>query len=160
MSAKTDRTMNIVGLVFGSLFGGLLAGGLLHEYDTIHKTLVLEDAYVFLVMGSAIAIASPLLWFLERRKLQTALAGPLRRSQSKPERHHVVGGVLFGGGWAIAGTCPAPALVMLSSGAWLALVAIGGIFLGLYLREVQTRELVADGDGEHRNIPVVARFGK
>jgi len=155
-----DRFMNVVGLGFGLLFGALLAGGLLHEYDTIHRTLVLEDAYVFLVMGSAIAVASPLLWILERRNSHTAVAGPLKLSQSKPELHHITGGMMFGTGWAIAGTCPAPALVMLSSGAWLAIVAIAGIFIGLYLREMQTRDAVADGDGEHRNVPVVARFGK
>ncbi len=156
----TNRSMNVVGLVAGSLFGGLLAGGLLHEYDTIHSTLVLEDLYVFFVMGSAIAIAAPLLWFLERRPTTTLMTGLLQLSRSRPERHHVVGGVLFGTGWAIAGTCPAPALVMASSGAWLALVAIAGIFVGLYIREVQTR-VPAAGDGDDRSDqPVVADFGK
>jgi len=157
-----DRKMNVIGLAFGALFGGLLAGGLLHEYDTIHNTLVLEDLYVFFVMGSAVAIATPVLWYLERRGTATAVAGPLKLSRPKPERHHVTGGLLFGTGWAVAGTCPAPALVMLSSGAWLAGVAIGGIFLGLYLREVQTRDLAADGDGdgEKRSVPIVARFGR
>ncbi|MDH3300676.1 MAG: YeeE/YedE thiosulfate transporter family protein [Acidimicrobiia bacterium] len=156
----TARSLNITGLVAGSLFGGLLAGGLLHEYDTIHNTLVLEDLYVFFVMGSAIAIAAPLLWFLERRRTNTLMTGLLTLSRSKPERHHVVGGVLFGVGWALAGTCPAPALVMLSSGAWLALVAIAGIFLGLYIREVQTRVPLSPGDREQHNRPVVADFGK
>lgn len=160
MATATDRSMNVTGLVAGSLFGGLLAGGLLHEYDTIHNTLVLEDLYVFFVMGSAIAIAAPLLWFLERRHTKTVLAGLLQTSRSKPERHHVVGGVLFGVGWALAGTCPAPALVMLSSGAWLALVAIAGIFLGLYIREIQTRVPLTPGDGEESSQPVVADFGK
>ncbi len=158
---KTNaRSMNVTGLIAGSLFGGLLAGGLLHEYDTIHNTLVLEDLYVFFVMGSAIAIAAPLLWFLEHRHTTTLMAGLLQLSRSKPERHHVVGGVLFGTGWALAGTCPAPALVMLSSGAWLALVAIAGIFLGLYIREIQTRGPLAPGDGERANRPAVAEFGR
>lgn len=154
-----DRKMNLIGLAFGALFGGLLAGGLLHEYDTIHNTLVLEDFYVFFVMGSAIGIATPLLWYLERRGAATALAGPLKLNRPKPERHHVTGGLLFGTGWAVAGTCPAPALVMLSSGAWLALVAIGGIFLGLYLREVQTSDM-ATGGVKGRRLPDVARFGR
>lgn len=160
MATGTDRSMNITGLVAGSLFGGLLAGGLLHEYDTIHNTLVLEDLYVFFVMGSAIAIAAPLLWFFERRPTTTLMAGLLQLGRSKPERHHVVGGVLFGTGWAIAGTCPAPALVMLSSGAWLALVAIAGIFLGLYIREIQTRAPMTLEDGDRHSRPVVADFGK
>ncbi|MDH5519111.1 MAG: hypothetical protein OEZ14_01130, partial [Acidimicrobiia bacterium] len=90
MTTKTDRSMNVVGLVAGSLFGGLLAGGLLHEYDTIHNALVLEDLYVFFVMGSAIAVAAPLLWYLEHRRINTVMTGPLELGRSKPERHHDV----------------------------------------------------------------------
>ena len=71
-------------------------------------------------------------------------------SRSKPEAHHIKGGAIFGVGWAIAGTCPAPALVMVSSGAMLGLVAIPGIFLGLHLRERQAMTALTAGDGEHR----------
>ncbi len=160
MAEQSKSTMNMVGIGFGALFGGILAAGRLHEYETIHRSLVLEDLYVFYTMAAAIAVATPLLWLLERRHARTALAGPLKLSRSMPERNHVVGGVLFGTGWAIAGTCPAPALVMVSSGAWLGLVAIAGIFLGLYLREIQTREPVPAGEGKRRGIPQVAHFGK
>ena len=59
-------------------------------------------------------------------------------------------GALFGIGWAIAGTCPAPALVMVSSGAMLGLVAIAGLFIGLHLS--QRESAAAQGDGEHREL--------
>jgi len=129
--------LNVVGLVSGILFGGILAGAQLHEYDTIHSALKLDDPYVFLFMGSAIAVSTPLLWMLERRGLNTPFGGELSLSREKPNAHHLKGGALFGIGWAIAGTCPAPALVMVSSGAALGLVAIPGIFIGLWLRERQ-----------------------
>ena len=128
-------TLNAVGLLAGIAFGGILAAAQLHEYDTIHSTLKLEDPYVFLFMGSAIAVSAPLLWLLERRNHTTPLGGKLALSKAKPEAHHIKGGALFGIGWAIAGTCPAPALVMVSSGAVLGLVALPGIFIGLRLRE-------------------------
>ena len=44
---------NIIGLAFGAMFGGVLAAGSLHEYDTIHNMLKLEEFYVFGFMGSA-----------------------------------------------------------------------------------------------------------
>ncbi len=144
--------MNVIGLVFGAMFGGVLAASNLHEYDTIHNMLALDELDVFWFMGSAIAVSAPTLWFLEKRKIDTTFGGELKLSRSKPEPHHIKGGALFGLGWAVAGTCPAPALVMVSSGAWLGLIAIPGIFLGLYLRE---RETTADdhvGDGEHREL--------
>lgn len=134
--------LNLIGLLSGIAFGGILAGANLHEYDTIHATLKLEDPYVFLFMGSAIIVSAPLLWVLERRNLHTAFGGELSLARAKPQPHHLKGGALFGIGWAVAGTCPAPALVMLSSGAMLGLVAMPGIFIGLRLRERQAmREL-------------------
>ena len=146
--------MNMIGLVFGMAFGGLLAAGNLHEYDTIHAMLRLDEPDVYLLMASAIAVSAPALWWLERRRMVTMFGGKLALSRSKPEPHHIKGGAMFGAGWAIAGTCPAPALVMVSSGAVLGFVAIAGIFLGLHLRERatarQTGHPVHTGDGEHR----------
>ena len=143
--------LNLVGLLFGVLFGGLLAGAQLHEYDTIHAMLRLAEPDVFLLMGSAIAVSAPLLYVLERRSMRTAFGGEFLLSRSKPQKHHYQGGALFGIGWAVAGTCPAPALVMVSSGALLGLVAIPGIFLGLHLNERMSGGS-AVGDGEHREL--------
>ncbi len=135
--------MNMIGLVSGLLFGGILAGANLHEFDSIHNFLRLDDLYIAWFMGSAIAVSAPMLWWLERRGVETPLGGRLALSRSLPEARHFKGGAIFGLGWAIAGTCPAPALVMVSSGALLGLVAIAGIFVGLHLRERQAlRELV------------------
>ncbi len=157
MITGSPKKLNAIGLLFGALFGGLLAGANLHEYDTIHAMLRLDEFDVFLLMGSAIAVSVPLLWLLERRGIVTPFGGPMTLSRSRPERHHVVGGALFGLGWAIAGTCPAPALVMVSSGAMLGLVAIPGIFLGLHLRERQGLSGRHVGDGEHRDLSSAGR---
>ncbi len=154
MNPSSDaRRMDRIGLLFGMLFGGVLAGARLHEYDTIHAMLKLEELDVFWLMGSAIATSAPLLWWLERRGTITPLGGRLRLSRSEIRPEHVKGGALFGVGWAIAGTCPAPALVMVSSGAVLGLVAIAGIFVGLRLHEARSAA-AADGDGEHRELVV------
>lgn len=144
--------LNLIGLLFGIAFGGVLAASNLHEYDTIHAMLRLDEFDVFWFMASAIAVSLPLLWLLERTGLQTPLGGSLSLSRSKPERHHLRGGALFGIGWAIAGTCPAPALVMVASGAWLGLIAMAGIFLGLRLHERRRATPRHVGDGEHREL--------
>ncbi len=155
LARQKNNTLNAVGLLFGILFGAVLAGARLHEYDTIHNMLSFEEYDVFLFMASAIAVSAPLLWLLERRGFTTPLGGEFSLSRSKPEAHHIKGGAIFGVGWAIAGTCPAPALVMVSSGAMLGLVAIPGIFLGLHLRERQVMSALTAGDGEHRSLEKV-----
>ena len=70
--------LNLIGLGFGALFGGLLAGASLHEYDTIHAMLRLDEPDVFLLMASAIVVSAPLLWLLcqqDRHALSTVHVG-------------------------------------------------------------------------------------
>ena len=149
--------MNLIGGLFGAGFGFVLAAAQLHEFDTIHKTLRLDELDVFLLMGLAIGISLPLLWVLDQRGTQTLFGGQLKLSRSKVERHHIVGGALFGTGWALAGTCPAPALAMLASGAFYGAIAVVGLFIGLYLRDLQTTADAATvGDGEHRDLVSVS----
>lgn len=145
--------MNIIGGLFGAGFGFVLAAAQLNEYDTIHKTLRFAEWDVFLLMGLAIGVSLPLLWVLERRGTTTVFGGRLSLSRSRIERHHIVGGALFGTGWALAGTCPAPALAMISSGAMYGTIAVTGLFIGLWLRDHQVERAavsVPEGDGEHR----------
>jgi len=64
-----------------------------------------------------------------------------------------VGGALFGSGWALAGTCPAQVLAMLSSSAIFGAIAIVGLFVGHYLRDLQVAATTAPiCDGEHRDL--------
>ena len=136
-----------MGLLFGACFGGLLGAANLHEYDTIHAMLRLDEFDVYGLMASAIVVASGLLWWLERRQTSTVFDGALTLQRSRPKRHHILGGGLFGIGWAIAGTCPAPALVMVSSGALYGLIVILGIFIGIYLGD-RNNISSSFGDGE------------
>jgi len=140
---------NSIGLLFGTCFGGLLGAANLHEYDTIHGMLRLDEFDVYGLMATSILVAAGLLWWLERRRVGTVLDGKLILQRSRPEKHHLIGGGLFGIGWAIAGTCPAPALVMVSSGATFGLIVILGIFIGIYLGGRNTPSS-SFGDGEHR----------
>ena len=139
-----------MGILFGVCFGGLLGAANLNEYDTIHAMLRLDEFDVYGLMASAILVAAGLLWWLERRPTSTVFDGALTLQRSRPKKHHIVGGGLFGIGWAIAGTCPAPALVMVSSGALYGLIVILGIFIGIYLGD---RNSISSsfGDGEHHS---------
>ena len=85
-------------------------------------------------MGSAVGVAAPLLRLLQRRAWVTPLGGVRYLSPSAVGRHHIQGSVLFGAGWAIAGTCPGPALAMIRAGRLLGVIVVAGAFTGIALR--------------------------
>lgn len=143
--------MNRIGCLFGAGFGFVLAAAQLNNYTVIHNMLLLRDPQPYLVLGSAIAVATPLLWLLRRRQWRTPLGGPLSIAPSKPERKLVLGGIVFGSGWAIAGGCPAPLLGMVAAGRILGVFVVAGLFGGLVLRDAvvaRSTELASEPDGE------------
>ena len=128
--------MNLFIFVVGMGFGFLVVATRLSDYTVIHDMLLLRDPHVYLVMGSSFAVAMPLLWILRRRSWKTPLAGELNLNRVPNEPKHVYGGAIFGAGWAAAGTCPGPAIGMVSSGGLLGLVVMAGLGSGIILRNL------------------------
>ena len=90
-------------LVVGGVFGFLLTVSGLGDYDTIHDGLLLENPYIFAMMGSAMAVAFAGLAVL--RQGRTASPAP-SHCRTRVERRHVYGGrcSASGSAWAL----PAP----------------------------------------------------
>lgn len=130
----------------GGVFGFLFCAAALNQYDVIHRMLLLQDLDPFLVMGSSMLTALPLLWLLERRRWVTPLGGVLNLRRWRPESKHVWGGVVFGTGWALTGACPGTISGMISAGNLLGFIPLLGFLTGMLLRDmvVEGRSGVAD----------------
>lgn len=123
-------------LLFGMAFGLVFAAGGLNQYDVIHNMLLLRDPGPFLIMGSAVATAMPILWVFERRGSRSLLGGPLRLKRWPVERKHLYGGMVFGAGWAITGACPGTAATTIGGGSVMGVVLMVGIVAGIALRDL------------------------
>jgi uncharacterized protein len=136
-------SVRLAAVFFGAVFGFLISWGQFTDPDRIRDMLLLNDLYLYLMMFSAIAVAFAGIWVLRRRRARALLTGePLSVERTRPERRHIVGAAIFGLGWAIADSCPAPIAAQLTQGVLWSLFTIAGIFVGveLYLRR---RERVA-----------------
>lgn len=118
--------------LLGVAFGFMLSWGRMTNPDAIQAMLLLEDPYLYLMMGSTIAVAYPALRLLQQVRNRTLLtAEPINLVRDKPQRHHFVGAAIFGLGWAIAVTCPGPISAQLGQGYAWALVTMAGMVLGI-----------------------------
>jgi len=140
----------MVKLLF-SLFSGLLFGLGLIVSGMSNPAKVLGfldlagawDPSLALVMGGAIVVALPAFWLARRR--QRAILGDAMQLPDKRQldRRLVLGSLVFGVGWGIAGFCPGPALVSLlawQSKAWIFVAAmIAGMALFAWLESRQVR---------------------
>jgi uncharacterized membrane protein YedE/YeeE len=132
---------------FGIAFGFLISWGQFTDPDRIRDMLLLEDPYLYLMMFSAIAVAFTGIFVLRRIRARALLTGePLSINRSKPQPRHFVGAAIFGLGWAISDSCPAPIAGQLAQGvAWSGFTIAGiavGILLYLRLQERSSRASV------------------
>ena len=130
-----SRLSLICGL-FGLAFGAVFAAAGFNQYDVIHQMLLLENLEPGLTMGSAVGTAFVILRVLERRRWQTPLGGRLKLRRGEIERKHVLGGMVFGTGWAITGACPGTASTMIGGGSLMGIVLAAGLVAGIALRDV------------------------
>ena len=130
-----------VPLVVGLGFGFLLTASGLGDYRTIHRGLLLQDPYIYLMMAATIGTALPLLWLVERHRRRHPQLRPLVLPHETPGRRHVYGGALFGIGFGVTATCPGITIAMAGTGGLYGLVVLAGILVGLLARgRVEQRE--------------------
>jgi uncharacterized membrane protein YedE/YeeE len=118
--------------LFGALFGFLISWGQFSDPDRIRDMLLLNDPYLYEMMFSAIAVAFAGTWFLRRRQARALLTGErISVERTRPERRHIVGAAIFGVGWAVADSCPAPIAAQLTQGVLWSVFTIAGVFIGV-----------------------------
>lgn len=153
-----DQSKKIVqGLLFGVAFGFLLQKGGVAKYDVLLGALRLIDATVFQVILAAIAVGMVGVWALDR----AGLIDP----QPKPTRYaaNVLGGLIFGVGFAVAGYCPGTSAAALGQGNLDALAVIAGMIAGsLVYAEASGwlgRTVESLGDRGKLTLPQLAHVG-
>ena len=116
-------------IVLGTVFGFVLSRSGAADYNYIQRMFLFEDFQLYGIIGSAVAWTAPGLWLIKRGR-RTASGAPLQ-VETKPQHHgNVVGGLLFGIGWSMAGMCPGPIFVNIGEGKVYALAALAGALVG------------------------------
>ena len=121
--------MRALYLVLGTIFGFVLSRSGAADYNFIQGMFLFENFQLYGIIGTAVVLTAPGLWLIQRRG-RTALGAPVRVELKPMTRGTVVGSVLFGVGWSIAGMCPGPILVNIGEGKIYALAALAGALTG------------------------------
>jgi uncharacterized membrane protein YedE/YeeE len=134
---------------FGVVFGFAISWGQFTDPDRIRDMLLLNDPYLYLMMATAVAIGFAGTRALRRFRARALLTGQrVTWETQRPARHHLVGAAIFGLGWSIADSCPAPIAAQLTQGVFWSVFTIAGVVIGilLYLRSQEkpaTRDSVS-----------------
>ena len=116
-------------LIFGVLFGLVLSRSGAADYNYIQAMFLFTNLQLYGIIGTAVAITAPGLWLIKRYG-HTALGRPIEIELKARNRGNVVGGLLFGIGWSMAGMCPGPIFVNIGEGKIYAVAALAGALAG------------------------------
>ncbi|MGZ8394879.1 MAG: DUF6691 family protein [Nitrospira sp.] len=143
----------IQAVIFGSLFGFLLQKGGVANYHVLEGQLLLKDFTVIKVMLSAIIVGMVGIYVLHR------MAGTKLHLKPTKIGANVIGGVIFGVGFAFAGYCPGTGAAALGQGEMPALIVMLGLVAGSYgyaeLSQVMKKTVETWGDLGRLTLPSV-----
>jgi uncharacterized protein len=133
----------IVEFAVGLLFGlGLILGGMT-DPGKVLAFLDLAGAWdpsLAFVMAGAIAVGV-VAFAAARRRTKAILGGVMALPQRRDiDRRLIVGSLVFGIGWGLAGFCPGPAIVAAGGGFWQAWLFVAAMLAGMAAAPAQGTE--------------------
>jgi uncharacterized membrane protein YedE/YeeE len=114
----------ILGLVTGVVFGVLLQQGRVLRFEKQVGAMLLKDMTIFKFMLSAIIVG------MIGIHLLADLGVISLKVKSTVVGGNLIGGILFGIGWAVMGYCPGTSVGAIGEGRWQAVWAVLGMLVG------------------------------
>ncbi len=129
----------IVVMLLGVFFGMILTNGEVISWFRIQEMFRFDAFHMYGVMGSAIAVGAVSMALLKRFGARSIGGQPIVVEKKQLGRGTVIGGIIFGIGWALTGACPGPLYALAGCGypsfIFALLCAIGGAYVYGLLRD-------------------------
>ena len=121
-------------LLIGIFFGIVLFKSEAASWFRIYEMFQFKAFHMYGIIGSAVVLGIIAIQIIKKYKLNSFYGATITISpKEKSYSRYLIGGSLFGLGWALAGACPGPMFVLLGSGYISIVIVIISAMLGTYL---------------------------
>ncbi len=124
---------NIRVLILGVLFGIMLTKSEVISWFRIQEMFRFQDFHMYGIIGSAVVVGAISILIIKRLKIKAITGEPILIPQKKFNKGYIIGGTMFGLGWAFTGACPGPLYALVGSGILVYIVAIIAALLGVWV---------------------------
>jgi uncharacterized protein len=123
----------------GLLFGIAFVKAEIISWFRIQEMFRLQSFHMYGVIGTGVVLGALSVWLIKRFNVKTIYGEIVEFHNKKFNKGQIIGGLLFGFGWAMTGACPGPLFAQIGTGALAVsatlLSAIAGTWVYGYLRE-------------------------
>ena len=123
----------LIFVILGIVFGIALTKGEVISWFRIQEMFRFQGFYMYGLLFSAIATAMTGVQLIRRLGLRTMTREEIIFPEKKLHKGVVLGGMIFGIGWAIAGVCPGPMYAQIGAGVSVTIVTFLSALLGTWV---------------------------
>lgn len=121
-------------IVAGILFGIVMSKSEAISWYRIQEMFRFQSFHMYGIIGTAVVLGVIAVYIIKKFNLHDYQGNPIvftPKEMSVPR--YLIGGTIFGLGWALTGACPGPMFVNIGLSYWAILVAVAGALGGTYL---------------------------
>lgn len=125
---------NIVYVFLGTFLGIVLYKSEAASWFRIYEMFQFDSFHMYGIIGSALAVGVVLVFWIKKSKIKS-FSGEIIQIPDKEKSfaRYILGGTLFGLGWALAGACPGPIYILVGAGYWPMVIVLVGAILGAFV---------------------------
>jgi uncharacterized membrane protein YedE/YeeE len=121
-------------ILAGILFGVIMSKSEAISWYRIQEMFRFQSFHMYGLMGTAVVLGSIAVFLIKKFRIKDYTGNPIVfQDKDKSFPKYIIGGTIFGLGWALTGACPGPMFVNVGHGYFGMLIVIFGALLGTYL---------------------------
>ena len=124
---------NLKYMAAGILFGAVLVKSEVISWFRIQEMFRLESFHMYGVIGTAVVVGAISVFLIKKLKIKTIRGEVIDFQDKIYNKGQIIGGLIFGLGWAITGACPGPLFAQLGTGATVVAVTILSAIAGTWV---------------------------
>lgn len=121
-------------LVIGMVFGFVLMKSEVVSWFRIQEMFRFDAFHMYGIIGLAVVVGIISIQIIKRKNVKDLNGNPItiEPKDSSQMKRYIIGGTVFGLGWALLGACPGPMFALLGSGLTIMIIPIIAAVAGTY----------------------------
>lgn len=124
---------NLKYMAVGIAFGIVFVKAEIISWFRIQEMFRFQSFHMYGVIGSAVVVGIISVWAIKKFKIKTIYGEKIEFHPRTFNKGQIIGGFLFGLGWAITGACPGPLYAQIGSGATVIAVTLISAIAGTWV---------------------------
>lgn len=133
---------NVRFLIIGIVFGIILSKSEVVSWYRIYEMFKFQSFHMYGIIGGAVIVSMIFMQLFKKGTIKNYLGQNIvTREKKKGFVRTLIGGTIFGLGWALAGACPGPMFVLIGHGITTILIVILGATIGAFVYGLLSKKL-------------------